>query len=135
VTTDVRYLADTSAIVHLVHPEVAAVLSPLVQAGQVATCGVIDLELFALVADPTELGEIRATRALAFPWLTTTDKDFRRALEAQALLAAEGQRVSWQALVVAAVAERHQVVVLHCNSEFEHIAKVMGVCVEGIRAE
>jgi hypothetical protein len=34
----VRYLADTSAILKLTDPEVAAVLGPLVEAGQVATC-------------------------------------------------------------------------------------------------
>ena len=40
-----RYLADTSALARLRHSPVAAVLVPLIEAGLVATCGVIEFEL------------------------------------------------------------------------------------------
>lgn len=39
------HLADTSALARLRHPAVAAVLAPLIDAGVVATCGVIEFEL------------------------------------------------------------------------------------------
>ena len=39
------YLADISALARLHHPAVAAVLAPLIDAGVVATCGVIEFEL------------------------------------------------------------------------------------------
>ena len=39
------HLADTSALARLRHPAVAAVLGPLIEAGLVATCGVIEFEL------------------------------------------------------------------------------------------
>ena len=39
------HLADTSALARLRHPEVAAVLAPLIDAGVVANCGVIEFEL------------------------------------------------------------------------------------------
>jgi hypothetical protein len=39
------YLADTGALARLHHAPVAAVLGPLIEAGAVATCGVIEFEL------------------------------------------------------------------------------------------
>jgi len=39
------HLADTSGLARLRHPPVAAVLGPLIEAGPVATCGVIEFEL------------------------------------------------------------------------------------------
>jgi predicted nucleic acid-binding protein len=123
----VRYLVDTSAIVRLPHGDVAEVLAPLVEAGQVATCATVDLELFSVVTGSVELDEVRTLRAASFHWLTTDDADLRRALEVQRLLADDGRlRVGWPALVVAAVAERHQADVLHYDSVFDRIAKVTG---------
>jgi len=124
VLTAVRYLADTSAIIRLIRPETAARLAPLIEAGQVATCGVVDLALFGLVTEPAELTGLRNSRALAFPWLATTDDDLRRALEIQVALTE--QRQHWLELIVAAVAERHQVTVLHHNAVFDGIAQVTG---------
>jgi len=43
--TVATHLADTSALARLRHPVVAAVLAPLIDAGVVATCGVIEFEL------------------------------------------------------------------------------------------
>lgn len=40
-----RYLADTSALARLRHRPVAAVLGPMIEAGLVATCGVVEFEL------------------------------------------------------------------------------------------
>jgi len=40
-----RYIADKSALARLSAPPVAAVLIPLIEAGLVATCAVIDLEV------------------------------------------------------------------------------------------
>ena len=39
------YLADKSAIVHLGKPVVAAKVVPLIMAGHVSTCGVVELEI------------------------------------------------------------------------------------------
>jgi predicted nucleic acid-binding protein len=125
-TTPVCYLADTSALIRLGHPEVAAVLAPLVQAGVVATCAVGDLDFLSRLPDPAELEAIRDSRALAFPWLTTHDDDLRRALAIQYLLADAGQVAPWPALVVAAVAERHQVAVLHYDRAFDQISRATG---------
>jgi hypothetical protein len=80
-TTTARYLVDTSAIVQLPRVEVAAVLGPLLISGQLATCGVIDLKLHALVRSHSDLVHVRAIRAAAFHWLPTIDADLTRALQ------------------------------------------------------
>jgi predicted nucleic acid-binding protein len=132
----VRYLVDTSAIVQLPRDSVAAVLSPLLSTGQLATCAVVDLALYAAVRDPAALADLLALRAASFHWLPTTDADLIRAIDVYAELAGQGQhRVGWPDLVVAAVAERHQVALLHYNASFEQIAKVTGQSVEWVVAE
>lgn len=129
----VRYLVDTSAIVMLTNAEVAAVLTPLLEAGEVATCGVIDLALYARVRDPAKLAQIRIHRLAAMHWLATADEDLRRALEIQIHLAEQGHHpAAWPEMVVAAVAERHGMSVLHCNGVFDEIAAMTGQPVEWV---
>lgn len=126
-TSGVRFLADASVIVRLVHAEVAEVVGPLLAAGQVGTCGVLDLHLYATIRDPAELTAVAAYRSAAFGWLPTEDADFHRAVRVQAVLAEDARRLTgWPALVVAAVAERHRVSVLHYDADFDLIAKVTG---------
>src|SRR5262249_22574455 len=106
--TDVRWLVDSSAISRLVRAEAAELLGPLLDAGQVGTCGVIDLRLYARLRDLAVLPTVSSVRAASFHWLAMEDQDFRRALEVQALLAEHGQRLAGgPGLLVAAVAERH----------------------------
>jgi hypothetical protein len=53
--------------------------------------------------------------------------DFRRALEVQRQLAARGQRGRKVSdLLIAAVAERHHVTVLHYDGDFDLIAAITG---------
>jgi predicted nucleic acid-binding protein len=136
VLTNVRYLADSSAIIRPPHKQVAEMLAPLIEAGMVATCAVVDLELFPLVRDPADLPRIRASRSMSFHWLDTTDEDLRRALHINTMLAEHGHNpVAWTASVVAAVAERHQVAVLHYQATFDHIAKVTGQDIRWVAPE
>jgi predicted nucleic acid-binding protein len=127
VTVVVRYLADVSALVRLDEPAVAAQLVPLIQAGEVAMCGVTELELLARVREREAYRAVREYRAPAFPWLDTTDADLRRALDGQALLLEGGHPAgAWPKLIVAAVGGRHGVTVLHSNEGFEVVAHVTG---------
>jgi predicted nucleic acid-binding protein len=127
-TTGVRFLADSSVLTRLAHAQVAQVLGPLLTAGQVGTCGVLDLCLYATIRDVTMLATVTEYRSLAFPWLSTDDRDLNRAVQVQALIAQTGQHLSpaWWSLIVAAVAERHQVTLLHYSSDYDLIAKVTG---------
>jgi Arc/MetJ family transcription regulator/predicted nucleic acid-binding protein len=126
IPTGVEYLVDTSAILHLPHPDVAAVLAPLIQAGTAATCAAIDLALLALITDPAQFTEIRDLRTRSFVFLTTTDDDLRRAVDVRTawVNGGESHPPDWPELTVAAVAERHQVPVLHYHPVFDHIGKI-----------
>jgi predicted nucleic acid-binding protein len=122
------YLADTSALARLRHAAVAAVLSPLIEAGLVATCGVIEFEFGWATRSSTEFDSLRADRDIGYEWLATHDEDWRRALDIQAALWRSGRMraVGLPDLLIAAVAERERVSVLHYDSDYDLIAAVTG---------
>ena len=122
------YLADTSALARLRHQEVAAVLGPLIEAGLVATCGVIEFELGWATRTAAEFGQLRTDRDTGYAWLSTHDEDWRRALDVQGALWRGGQvrAVGLPDLLVAAVAERERVTVLHYDSDYDLIAHMTG---------
>jgi len=121
-----RYLADTSALARLHRPVVAAVLGPLIEAGVVASCGVIEFELGWATRSSAEFDELRADRAAGYEWLAIHDEDWRRALDVQALLWRGGhmRAVGFPDLLVAAAAERERVTVLHYDGDYDFIAQV-----------
>jgi len=124
------YLADTSALARLHHPEVAAVLVPLIESGVVATCGVIEFEFGWATRSSAEFDQVRADRDAGYEWLATHDEDWRRALDVQAGLWRGGRirAVSLPDLLIAAVAERERVTVLHYDGDYELIAQVTSRC-------
>ena len=128
------YLADTSALARLRREAVAEVLGPLIEAGLVATCGVIEFELAWATRTAAEFDELRADRDLGYEWLATHDEDWRRALEVQAVLWRGGQMrsVGLPDLLIAAVAERERVTVLHYDADYEIIAKVTGQAIRWV---
>ncbi len=121
----VRYLVDVSAVTKMTDPPVAARLGPLVEAGVVDACIMTTIELVAAVDDLQRLPTVVALHQAAFAHLDTTEADLRRAAAVQLALAEQGYRLPRSApLVVAAIAERHRVVVLHHDTSFDLIAKV-----------
>ena len=122
------HLADTSALARLRSPGVAAVLGPLIEAGLVATCGVIEFELGWATRTSAEFDQLRTDRDSGYEWLATHDEDWRRALQVQAALWRGGQirAVGFPDLLVAAVAERERVTVLHYDADYDLIAQVTG---------
>jgi len=128
------YLADTSALARLRYGPVAAALGPMIEAGLVATCGVIEFELGWATRSGKEFDELRADRGAGYEWLPTHDEDWRRALGVQATLWRGGQvrAVGFPDLLTAAVAERERVTVLHYDSDFDLIARVTSQPVEWV---
>jgi predicted nucleic acid-binding protein len=122
------HLADTSALARLGRPEVAAALGPLIEAGLVATCGVIEFELGWATRTSAEFDQVRADRDAGYERLATHDQDWHRALDVQATLWRTGRvrAVSFPDLLVAAVAERERVTLLHYDSDYDLIAGVTG---------
>jgi predicted nucleic acid-binding protein len=123
-----RYLAATSALARLHHQVVAAVLAPLIESAVVATCGVIEFELGWATRSSAEFDQLRADRDAGYEWLATLDEDWRRALDVQASLWRSGcmRAVGLPDLMIAAVAERERVTVLHYDSDYDLITQVTG---------
>lgn len=122
-----RYLADTSALARLHRPEVAARLRPLLEHGLVATCSSIDLEVLYSCRSPQEYEQVLAERS-GFERLDTDQGDWDRAVGIQRRLAAASRlrAAGLVDLVLAAVAERHRVTLLHYDRDFDVIAEVTG---------
>lgn len=123
-----RYLADKSALARLGRPEVGAVLEPLILSGAVATCGVVDLEVLYSARSHQDLVRTRATRALAFPLAAMAQADFDRAADVMEAIAGRGQHraVGLPDLLIAAVAERVGLTVLHYDADYDLVAAVTG---------
>jgi predicted nucleic acid-binding protein len=122
------HLADTSALARLRRPAVASALGPMIEAGLVATCGVIEFELGWAARTADEFDEIRADRQAGYEWLATHDEDWHRALQVQAALWRSGQvrAVGFPDLLIAAVAERERVTIVHYDSDFDLITHITG---------
>lgn len=128
-----QFLADTSAIARYPCGDVAARLDPLVIAGQVATCTLVDLQLLYSTRGQAEYAKLAAIRRACFPRLATEDTDLLRAAQLQAVLAARSQhRIAWPDLVIAAVAERHDVTLLHYDADYDLIADITGQRIEWV---
>lgn len=118
------FLADKSALTRRdTRPEVREALEPLLLAGEVATCGIVELEL---LYSATSRAIYRAlSEALrGMPRVEVDEGGVRRALEVQAMLAERSQHraVPLPDLLVAACAERAGLAVLHYDADFERIA-------------
>jgi predicted nucleic acid-binding protein len=125
--TATRFLVDASAIASYADAKVAAQLDDLAMAGLAVSCGVVELQLLGAVADTATRARVAALRAVAFEVLDTSAADFGRAAQVQTVLAESGEfGIAWPALVIAAIAERHEVTLLHRNPHHEVIGKVTG---------
>ena len=119
-----RYIADTSALARQHRPEIHTVLRPLIERGLVATCAIIEFEVLWSTRTAAEFEEVHGDRAVAYEWLPIEDVDWRRALDVLAQLWASGKArsVPLPDLLIAAVAERHQVTVIHYDADYDLIA-------------
>lgn len=128
------FLADKSALTRReARPEVRAVLGPLLVAGEVASCAIIDLELLYSARDRTTY-RATAEALRGMPRVAVGDACVERALEVQGMLAERSQHraVPLPDLLVAACAEDAGLAVLHYDADFERIAKLTGQPVQWI---
>ena len=123
-----QYLVDTSALARGRLEPVQDVLGPLLTAGRLATCGTTTLEVLFGARTAADHARLMAAMDEAYEWLPTEDIDFRAAASVQSELAARGQlrAVPIPDLLIAAVAARHRVAVLHYDADFEIISAVTG---------
>ncbi len=124
----VTYLADKSALTRReTRPDVREVLEPLLLAGRIATCGIVDLEVLFSASSPSVYTTVEAGLR-AMPRAPVTEAVVDRALEVQSMLAARSQHrsVPLPDLLVAACAERAGLTVLHYDADFDRIAELTG---------
>jgi predicted nucleic acid-binding protein len=128
------FLADKSALTRrATRPEVREVIEPLLLAGRIATCGIVDLELLYSATSPTVYSEL-ASALRALPRVPVTETIVDRALAVQALLAERSQHraVPLPDLLVAACAENAGLTVLHYDADFVRIASLTGQPVQWV---
>ena len=121
------HLADATALAQLSRTDVAARLVSLVVGGAVATCRIIDLEVLQAF-EGDERAEAAVERSM-FPRVAVDDAVQDRAVEVQGLVA---RRVPIVTLLVAAAAERAELVLLHDDDAYDVIAAVTGQPVERV---
>jgi predicted nucleic acid-binding protein len=121
------FLADKSAYARLHHAAVFQRLSPFIERGLAATCSMVDLEILYSARSPGEYEAVASERA-GLERLDLAQADWDRASDVQARLAVTSRHraASIPDLLVAAVAERHRVTVLHYDHDFDLIAAVTG---------
>ena len=109
------------------------VIEPLLLAGRIATCGIVDLELLYSAPSPASYAGLAETLR-AMPRVPVTDRSVGRALEVQALLASQSQHrsVPLPDLLIAACAEAAELIVLHYDADYERIARVTGQAVQWV---
>jgi predicted nucleic acid-binding protein len=122
------YLVDTSAAARVSHPHVAGVVAPMISRGLVATCATLDFEALYSAQTPSEYEQIRSRRRASYEYLPTHDNDWSRALEVQRQLASKSRlrAMGMPDLIIAAVAERERVTIVHYDADFDTIASVTG---------
>jgi predicted nucleic acid-binding protein len=126
--TVAKFIADTSALSRLHLTDVNAMLAPLIEAGIVATCAAIEFEILWSTRSPAEFEAVHDDRSIGYEWLATEDADWRRALEVQAEFWAsvKMRTVPLPELLIAAVAERHRVTILHYDRDYDLINEITG---------
>ena len=121
-----EFLADKSALTRRdTRPEVRAFIEPLVLAGRVATCSIVDLERLYSARDAKTYLQL-AIALQGLPRVAVTEMVMDRALDVQARLAKRSQHraVPLPDLIIAACAELNGLTILHYDSDYELIAQI-----------
>lgn len=126
-------LVDNSAWNRVRHAPVAARLMPLADANLIATCGALEVEALYSARNSEEYERMRTYRLAIFTYLESDEDDWQRALATQRELCTKSQHRGPQVpdLVIAAIAQRHDLTLIHYDSDFDRIAEVTGQRAEG----
>lgn len=122
------FLADKSALTRReTLPEIREILEPLLIAGEIATCGIVDLELLYSAGSPAAYVKL-ADALRGMSRVPVDDSCIDRAIEVQGILAETSQHraVPLPDLLIAACAEKAGLTVLHYDADFERIARITG---------
>ena len=121
------YVIDKSALARMQLEPVRERLAPIIEAGEAATCDIIDLEVLYSARNRDEYEKIRQRRAFAYESIPITTEIMKRAISIQSLLARSGRhRVPIPDLIIAAVAESAGLTILHYDHDYDIIAEITG---------
>jgi predicted nucleic acid-binding protein len=117
----------------MVHESVKRRLAPIIEAGEAATCAIVDLEVLFSARNHDEHLKIRSRRGLAYHRISMTEDIFERATDVQSELARTGRhRIPIPDLIIAAASESASLTLLHYDGDFDLIAEVTGQPMEWV---
>jgi hypothetical protein len=122
-------LADTSVWARKSHPLLRDWFTSAVEAGEIAGCDMIALELLHSARNPGEFALLEeGLRGL--PWVDADADDWLRAREVYRVLGSRPgmpqRSVKHQDLLIAAAAERAGLTLVHYDADYEAIAEITG---------
>jgi predicted nucleic acid-binding protein len=123
---DPDYLVDNSAWNRLKYASVAARLRPLADANLIATCGPLEIEALYSARNSEEYEKLRTYRLAIFTYIEAEESDWQRALATQRELCVKSQHRGPRVpdLIIAAIAQRYALTLIHYDSDFDRIAEV-----------
>jgi len=129
-----RYLADKSALARVRIPEVDAVITPLLRDNEIGVCSATQLEILYSALGYNAFQAIRYELDRIYPLVPTLQADFDRAIDVMEELSRRGRHrsVGSEDLIIAAVAERARLTVLHYASDYDYVAAVTGQPMEWV---
>ncbi|GGT21882.1 ribonuclease VapC21 [Streptomyces kurssanovii] len=121
-------MIDNSAMNRLKFDSVALRLEPIIIGGLAATCGMLEVEALYSARSPDDYERMRSQRLAIFSYMDTEEEDWQTALEVQRAMAAKSQQRGLKIpdLVIAAVAQRLDLTLLHYDSDFDRIIQQTG---------
>src|SRR5688572_32118856 len=95
-------------------------LAPIIEAGEAATCAIIDLEVLYSARNHQDHERIRQRRSLAYDSVPITEAILQRAIDIQSELARNGRhRAPIPDLIIAAAAEASGLTLLHYDHDYD----------------
>lgn len=123
-----EFFIDKSASARASIPDVAERYEVLLAAGQLAMCSIFELEMLYSARNGADFERLDADMRASYELLPTDQEDFDRAKQVMGELAKSGRHRAVQIpdLLIAAVAERNGITVLHYDADFDLIAEITG---------
>jgi predicted nucleic acid-binding protein len=122
-----RYLIDKSALARWEQDVIADVLEPLHDRGLLCVAGPVYVETMYSARDKQDAQHLRE-RLQGFDYLPCPDEVWDSAIETQDKAIAKGNHRAFSLadLVIASIAQRHRVTVLHYDEDYDQIAGLTG---------
>ncbi|NKY97579.1 PIN domain nuclease [Nocardiopsis alborubida] len=123
-----RYLVDTSALARVYEQTGSPEWDDAITNGVVAVCPVTELEFLYSARSVSHRDRVVSLLNRMLLPVDLDDRDYRRAWEVQRILTSRGEHRSAGPvdLLVAACSELRGLTLLHCDNDFETIARVTG---------